>query len=208
MKYSNSNSAIPTSYFSDKVLVICPKCGEQCFIVTKVKISIQTKPIDFVSTVKCETCKYSSIINKKPSGTTIGIYQGFRIKNCPNCQQVISVITEPTVSFYQDIEVSCPSCHQVNTVTLHWNRYRDNSAVDPFLGYELLLKTNLKDDIIWFYNFNHLDFVRDYINAKLREDNFRQKYSLISNLPKFMLLAKNRSLINNKISKLEEQFRR
>lgn len=207
MKYSNSTSSLPTSYFSDFVLVKCPKCGGHGTITTDLGRSIIPKPYHFVSNFICHSCMHSSTLNTKDKDGVLGTYKGFREKHCPNCQTTFFVVTEPTEHWYRDIEAVCPSCHKTNTVTLHWREYRDSRAIDPFLGYELLLKTSFKNDVLWFYNFEHLDFVRDYINSKLRYDNDRHKYSLISNLPKFLLMAKNRDTINDRLRKLETQFR-
>jgi len=70
----------------------------------------------------------------------------------------------------------------------------------------LCLQTDIKGKIIWFYNIDHLKYLKDYIASKLREDDGRHKYSLITNLPQWIKSAKNRNLILKKIDRLENEF--
>ncbi len=64
----------------------------------------------------------------------------------------------------------------------------------------------VKDKIIWFYNMDHLEYLNDYISSKLREDDGRHKYSMITNLPQWIKSAKNRDLILKKMHRLEIEF--
>lgn len=60
----------------------------------------------------------------------------------------------------------------------------------------------MKNNVLWGYNTKHLEYIKIYIKATLREDNNRNKYSLIANLPQWMLSSKNRETVVKKIDKL------
>ena len=74
------------------------------------------------------------------------------------------------------------------------------------MGYELWLQADVKGNILWVYNQEHLSYLRDYISAKLRDVDGRHKYSLIANLPQWVKDAKNRDTIVKKLNKLEQQL--
>lgn len=58
--------------------------------------------------------------------------------------------------------------------------------------FPLWLRTDFEGHVLWAYNIKHLDFLRDHIDAKLRERNGQELFnkSLGSRLPKWMTAKK------------------
>jgi len=56
------------------------------------------------------------------------------------------------------------------------------------------------------YNIDHLDYLKEYVEAKLREDDARHKYSMITNLPQWVKSSKNRDIIVKRLNKLKSEF--
>lgn len=129
---------------------------------------------------------------------------------CPNCNGLALIETEQSKSLHFGTYSSNFTCKNCNKSELKsetgFYSTPDNKPLDPFFKFEIWMQIEVKDNIIWFKNIRHLNFIRDYIASKLRTDNERQKYSLISNLPKYMLVAKNREIILKRIGKVETQF--
>ena len=78
---------------------------------------------------------------------------------------------------------------------------------DPYFGQPLWLSERVGDEFLWAYNYNHLDFLKKYVEANLRErnlDNISNK-SLGSRLPKWINSKKNRLTILKVIQNLENK---
>jgi len=79
------------------------------------------------------------------------------------------------------------------------------SAIDPYFHLPLWLTFNCCDNTLWAYNYEHLDFLRSHVEAKLRERNTQEmsNKSLGSRLPKWMTSKKNRETILKAIDHLK-----
>jgi hypothetical protein len=49
------------------------------------------------------------------------------------------------------------------------HRDRDASATDPYLGVRLWLQTETRHGWVWAYILEHLDLIRRFVQAPLRE---------------------------------------
>jgi hypothetical protein len=65
------------------------------------------------------------------------------------------------------------------------------------------LQIPVDENILWAYNLEHLEYLKNYVGAKLREAASGGKYALAWKLPNFIKLAKNRNKILKAISRLE-----
>ncbi len=143
---------------------------------------------------------------------------------CPNCSRQ-AVVKPDNFSFRKidesDVKVICTSCgynkrllekptsilYSSNEKTITGRYYVVGGAIDPFFYLPLWLKTDCEGHSLWAYNFEHLDFLRVHIEAKLRERKGQElaNKSLGSRLPKWMTSKKNRELILKKISELQSK---
>jgi hypothetical protein len=80
-------------------------------------------------------------------------------------------------------------------------------AIDPYFHIPLWLSTNCCDNILWAYNYDHLDFLKEHVEAKLRERNTQEmaNKSLGSRLPKWMTSTKNRQAVLKVIGQLKQK---
>lgn len=80
-------------------------------------------------------------------------------------------------------------------------------AIDPYFHLPLWLTMNCCDNILWAYNYEHLDFLRSHVEAKLRERNTQEmaNKSLGSRLPKWMTSKKNREMILKALIQLKNK---
>lgn len=79
-------------------------------------------------------------------------------------------------------------------------------SVDWYFGLDLWLKTSCCGEMLWVYNRKHLDFLENYVSAKLRERMPHRNKSLASRLPKWIKSAKNRDQVLKAIAKLKEKL--
>lgn len=218
MKFSKP--AYPTVHFSEEIWVKCPKCAEPAKVKTELPKYTIPFPTRHKSVCNCNHCGFQEIGDKNWSG----YYQGIVKQYCSSCGSkskekftnrmlngiggAISVlfITEPTKEPYKDINVQCLTCHNENKYDISWYRYRNDKATDPYFGFDLWLQTSIKDNVLWVYNIDHLDYLKEYVEAKLREDDGRHKYSMITNLPQWVKSSKNRDVIIKKLNTLKKDF--
>lgn len=79
-------------------------------------------------------------------------------------------------------------------------------TIDPYFHLPLWLTRNCCDNILWAYNYEHLEFLRGHVDAKLRERNTQAmaNKSLGSRLPKWMTSKKNRETVLKCIDELKK----
>ncbi len=139
---------------------------------------------------------------------------------CPNCSKkaIVKPGEFPAVTIEQsDIKVICLSCgynkkriekSDSNISSSNTGRqYVIGDGIDPFFCFPLWLRTDFEGHVLWAYNIKHLDFLRDHIDAKLRERNGQELFnkSLGSRLPKWMTAKKNREILLRKIKELQNK---
>lgn len=188
--------AYTTNFFSTKVWIKCPKCSDKALVMSKP--SKYVIPLSNEAKVHCTGCSFKAESNNNWNGYC----QGFINLPCGFCGSRITHCTKPTKITFEKESLKCNICKKENEYELFWAPYRSNTATDPHFGYDLWLQINVKDNVLWGYNKEHLEYIKSYVEATLREDNSRHKYSLIANLPQWMLAAKNREAITRKIDKL------
>ncbi len=194
--------AYPTVYFSEKILVKCPDCGSVGHIDTELGKYTIPFPHNHKSIFNCSSCGLKKETNEK----WYGYCQGFVGRSCGFCGSQINYTSEPTKRPYESVTIKCQSCNREKDYELKWYRYKEEKPTDPYFGLDLWLQTDIKDKILWVYNIDHLTYLKDYIASKLREDDGRHKYSMITNLPQWIKSAKNRDLILKKLDRLEKKL--
>lgn len=137
---------------------------------------------------------------------------------CPKCQACALILeTEPdNKSLFAPRRLTCAQCG----LTQSWAKHRirrgwsDQPVTDDFFHHPLWLQITFGRNILWAYNYQHLDLIERYVGAKLRE---RPKpphagaasASLINHLPQWIKSAKNRAAILKTIGKLKaDSFRK
>lgn len=126
---------------------------------------------------------------------------------CPKCSQqaITKLIDEP-----KEARLHCEHCGYSKTVS-KCIEYAEgklgelNQAAHLYFEAQLWLSYPFKGDEFWAYNPEHLQYLQDYISAKLREQNDRTHFTLLEKLPKFYHDAKNREALLKIIEKLKSK---
>ncbi len=187
--------------FSSEIFVKCPHCNAKAKVFIKLGKYTIPYPFDTKSIFRCDNC-YKPIDEKLWYGPIIIAAVN---KRCGYCGTALSY--EEKVDKYKDkIEVKCNGCKQEKRYDVSYSLTYPNSyqATDPNFGLPLWLQYPINGKIFWAYNYEHLDHLRKYVSAKLREEQFVSKYSITQILPNFVKLAKNREKILKTIDRLQK----
>lgn len=125
---------------------------------------------------------------------------------CPKCKGMAKVIPLEIKSnklnsqLFAPRKLVCLNCVFRDT----WNAHQiiTGSNVDWYFRLPLWLQISCCNELLWAYNFKHLEIIEQYVSAKLRERNKKGRNSFLSKLPKWLKSAKNREEILKAIGKL------
>lgn len=128
---------------------------------------------------------------------------------CPQCHSCARVrpLAPEDRDFRAPRRVICLSCSYTKewrgkTVTL-------GSVTDAYFGLPLWLQIEVGDRTIWAHNLRHLQLIKSFVQATIRERHTddRQGWrnqNVISRLPEWIKLAKNRKRVLKAIELLED----
>ncbi|UTW61274.1 hypothetical protein KFE98_14800 [bacterium SCSIO 12741] len=200
MKFSKP--PYPTSFFSDEIWVNCPKCANPAIVKTELPKYIVPTVLNAKSICHCSHCGFIEKDNEKWFCSWVGFIK----RACGHCGSPISNLTDPTKKPYPKSEVTCDSCQTTRSYENQWLPHFQGEATDPYFGFPLWLQTAFKEHTLWVYNLRHLDYLKEYVESTLREDDQRFKYSMITNLPKWVKTQKNREKLSRKLTQLKKEF--
>lgn len=138
---------------------------------------------------------------------------------CQNCEKKAIIKFEK----FQDIHVKlvCPNCgfnrnsdkkylgysSTKNSSDISENMIVFGGGIDPYFHITLWYTANVGENLFWAYNYEHLNFIKNFVSAKLRERDIENRVnkSLGSRLPKWITSNKNREMILKIILKLEKK---
>lgn len=200
-RFTESNASLMS--FAQEIFVKCPKCSEAAVINAEYKYF---NCLDSAK-IQCLKCTFNELWDsKKFYGKAIGKAK----QPCPNCGSKwleAELKLQSGKPSENAVEATCKVCHQTSYLNLNWTQDDyPNEPFDPFFKFPLWLQTSCVGQILWTYNKKHLDYLKSYVEADLRDDDFRMKWSMISNLPKWIILAKNRDKVLKAIVKLNKKL--
>lgn len=131
--------------------------------------------------------------------------------------------------FSDEVWVVCPACsgkaiartdYQLNKAKLFcvqcgYNKEQSteiaknitvNQPAHLFFDAEFWLQARFKNETFMAYNGRHLEYLEQYISAKLREHKDRSHFTLLEKLPKFYHKAQNREALLKIIAKLKSKY--
>lgn len=133
---------------------------------------------------------------------------------CPKCsgRGLITYLDErPTRAserFFAPRRFVCHNC--MNRAEWLGKQISVGGPMDWYFRFPLWLQTPCCGETLWAYNLEHLEMLRSYVNATLRERTKKGRNSFLSKLPKWIGAAKNRKEILKALDKLrakaDEQF--
>ncbi|MFI2436311.1 hypothetical protein [Streptomyces sp. NPDC018693] len=135
-----------------------------------------------------------------------GIYEFLDsiLVRCPRCEGVARVLAVPgegaRAALVAPRRLICRSCGPARTRDKGWVAFCGSSqgpARDPYFGAPLWLQTETRHGWLWAYNLRHLDLIRRFVAADLRERapwyDTGQKMTLLARLPAWIVSAKHRA---------------
>jgi hypothetical protein len=182
-------------HFSQYILVHCPRCEKRAYV--------QTDAVTKKSELKCPQCYHSEKQGKWYGLTDLVIRQ-----RCDACGKWIDErVREDKVKFPY-LLVTCAFCKQEKAYKPIQEKVYTTSRLptDPIFGLKLWLQADFGDYVLWAYNQEHLQYLKEYIGAKLREKNGMSRRTLALKLPQFIKSAKNRDALLKLIAKLEQKL--
>ncbi|MCX6316889.1 MAG: hypothetical protein NTW29_06345 [Bacteroidetes bacterium] len=182
--------------FMNEFLVECPKCKKDALVQTNGwYLSGDAK-------LNCTHCLFFETTASRIR------YQALVKRNCDHCGKAIRKkipnLKKPAVR----VKSPCPHCGTVRVMKPNNEPYlllyKDSgSAADPVFNLPLCLQTNVKGHPFWAYNRRHLQAIKQYTTAKLRERQAIGYTTMVEKLPQFIKDAKNRRAILKAIAGLE-----
>lgn len=186
--------------FAEEILVECPNCHKRAYVKANPKYKVPHPMCYDKPTFSCNNC-YKPLSKEVWLGPIYIWSEGGRCAKCGSSLEKKKLVTK----YQSKIKEKCNNCnHEQFYKTNHSLTYAsDTQATDPYLGLQLWLQLPFDNKILWAYNHEHLEYLKEYIGAKLREATSGGKQALYWNLPQFIKSAKNRESLLKTITKLE-----
>ena len=158
--------------FSSEIFVQCPHCGKRALVLTEFGKYNIPNPSGRKSKFHCSSC-YKRINENLWYGP---IYISPKHQRCNYCGTTLQY-AEKVNRLKDKIEVMCPTCKQEKKYDVSYSlTYANNKqATDPYFGLQLWLQNPVDDNILWAYNYDHLEYLKKYVVAKLREERVMTK---------------------------------
>ncbi|MGJ8685040.1 MAG: hypothetical protein ACSHWW_10480 [Nonlabens sp.] len=186
------------NHFENEILVECPKCQNRAFVSKDIHVSSYSQ-----RTLKCPSCFHSQKGRKES-------YEVLINQNCPNCAFELNVFIPNVNRKKESMSIKCTNCgatenYSPRNVSLEWIFESNGKPSDNYFGLPLWLAANFKGNKFWAYNYDHLEYLKQYISADIREKNGRTGWTMIEKLPHWMKSGKNRVKLIKLIYELERK---
>lgn len=146
-------------------------------------------------------------------------YLGCVLVRCPRCSGTARVEPAPGAGPrpdpFAERRLVCRSCGLARTRSARcvafW-RSSHGPARDPYFGAELWLQTETRHGWLWAYGPEHLDELRRFVAAGLRERapwyDTGQKMTLVARLPAWITSARNRAEVLRALDRMSASLTR
>ncbi|MFM2478606.1 hypothetical protein [Celerinatantimonas sp. MCCC 1A17872] len=188
----------PLVYWASQVEVVCPNCGKSALVTGS--------PLgrNFHGVFSCPHCQHH--LDTKVDDWQ-SVWAGFGRQPCQKCGyqwvEASQFYENRAAIANQYGQGTCPNCQTVNQIELSFRQWEpSHHAVDPYFGLDLALVEPTRLGNIWVYNAAHLNELKLYTEAFLREGGLRSS-GYFSRLPGWIKSAKNRRLVLKAIGRLQ-----
>jgi hypothetical protein len=193
-----------TAGYGENAVCVCPNCSGAAQVRSHSKYAIPFRPEE--PRVTCSKCSFAlSPSEWKWFGPVIGTAK----QPCGNCgfKWLKSVVHKADdKNLPSTYSVICEACGETAALALHWSFARFGLPHDPVFGLPLWLQISCLGETLWAYNAEHLDRLRAYVGATLRERTVFSRGGSIARLPAWMSAAKNRRAVLTAFERLQAKI--
>ena len=179
--------------FMGDIWVDCPKCGELGHVVTDGPYWRSSPKF------ACSSCAY---VLRGRGSRWFGPGKGIAKSRCRVCGRWLQETLFHPNCDQKKTNLRCPGCKEVNEVEISWSFKIGSLPLEPSFGLSLRLQCDCLGHVLWAYNPKHLQYIDDYVSARVRLREPNANGSMASRLPKWIKSAKSRSRIGTAAKKL------
>ena len=188
----------PKRAFMKEYIVVCPKCQKDA------QVTAEWSGFRSQGELRCRNCYY------KTTSIDHIRFAGRVDKYCYECGGKICIELPVTKHRKSKIIINCNDCGLAQEAKPKYKElsfdFYEYGRFDLVFGHELWLQVPVRNKIIYAYNYYHLQEIRRYVSANLRERQTLEHTTMVEKLPKFIVSAKNRKIILKAIDRLYEKF--
>lgn len=179
--------------YATHFVVHCPICNGKALI----------RPHEASWRLTCTQCHHVEM-----QGHWYGTTTAYVKVKCRECGEVLTRSAEVSGQ-WSKLMMKCPSCSDTCEYEAHITHHQmhDGWMCDRIFGLRLWLQDTFGHDLFWAYNYEHLEIIEQYVQARLRERKLDHKGSrnslMFSRLPGFITKAGNRERVLKFISELQ-----
>ncbi|MBS1555894.1 MAG: hypothetical protein JSU09_13295 [Bacteroidetes bacterium] len=182
----------------NRFVVECPKCNGEALI------TVENPYFKNNGMLICNNCSHTE------KADDLIRYKLIVKRNCDNCGKEFDAVIPNQKEKTEQITIPCPHCGITRTYKPKNEQYKIGyktigKATDPVFGLPLWFQSDIRGDLFWAYNRDHLNEIKSYVSSKLRERQTTTHTTMVERLPNFIKEAKNRQTIIKAIEKLERK---
>ena len=193
-------SGPPTTRYSymNAFVVECPKCKQEALV------TVENPYWQENGKLTCVNCMHSE------KAVDLVRYKAIVKRHCDNCGKAFEAVMPNQKERVPEITIPCPHCGTTRTYKPKLEEYKigyenNGQATDPVFGLPLWFQADVRGDLFWAYNRDHLNEIKSYVTSKLRERQTTTHTTMVEKLPNFVKDSKNRETIKKVIEKLERK---
>ncbi len=194
---------LPLRFFLHTVAVHCPSCHEGGMITTDMPAVFEQEEItslfDDIGLISyasdytwknarflCRFCQKQCHADKDHLlKTWQGPFIGKAEALCTTCKEAgytqrLSITKHYSSKHHlpKNAEIFCDKCHTSTTAIWNFSAvFSSLPVIDPIFGLKLFATTQVKNQVLWVYNLEHLQHLESYIRATQRKIIFNIKHS-------------------------------
>ncbi|MBW1655886.1 hypothetical protein [Flavobacterium quisquiliarum] len=189
-------------HFYNEIFVKCPKC-ESKGVLKEIPRNCECGKCTTM-TFECKSCFHKI-------DEPVYQYKALGKHYCSNCYEKFDYESQIFKERPEMYQVKCPHCsfnEEIKPAILRTRKepQKDGLVREPWHNLQLWFQKEVRGNVFWVYNQEHLVYLEKYIKADLRErnNNGSGNGTMVSRLPKFIKEAKNRGKLLKILEKWKE----